>query len=67
MTRLSYYRAKNIMLISTLVSNLIGVAVVRYFTELSSSLLLPDILRLADQIDKFFLPVSFFPPLITGR
>jgi sigma-B regulation protein RsbU (phosphoserine phosphatase) len=64
MTRLSYYRAKNIMLISTLVSNLIGVAVVRYFTELSSSLLLPDILRLADQIDKFFLPVSFILPIV---
>jgi len=64
MTRLSYYRAKNVMLIATLVSNLIGVAIVRYFTELPSSLLLPDILRLADQIDKFFLPVSFILPIV---
>jgi len=64
MTRLTYYRVKNVMLISTLVSNLIGVAIVRYFTQRSSSLLLPDILRIADQIDKFFLPASFILPFV---
>ncbi len=64
MTRLNYYRAKNIMLISTLVSNLIGVAIVRYFTEISGSLLLPKIFHLADKIDKFFLPVSFILPIV---
>lgn len=63
MTLLTYYRVKNVMLISTLVSNLIGVAVVRHFTHGSTLLLLPDILRLADQIDKIFLPASFILPI----
>jgi len=63
MTRLTYYRIKNAMLVSTLVSNLIGVAIVRYFTQRSTLLLSPDIVRLAGQIEKFFLPASFLLPM----
>jgi phosphoserine phosphatase RsbU/P len=59
MTRLTYYRVKNAMLFSILLSNLIGVAIVRYLTQRSTLLPLPDIVRLAEQIDKFFLPASF--------
>jgi len=63
MTRLTYYRVKNAMLVSTLVSNLIGVAIVRYFTQRSTLLLSPDIVRLAGQIEKFFVPASFLLPM----
>lgn len=63
MTRLTYYRVKNVMLISILVSNLIGVAIVLYFTQRSTPLLSPDIVRLAGQIEKFFLPASFLLPM----
>ena len=63
MTRLTYYRVKNAMLFSTLVSNLIPVAIVRYFTQRSTLLLSPDIVRLAGQIEKFFLPASFLLPI----
>jgi hypothetical protein len=63
MTRLTYYRVKNAMLFSILVSNLIGVAIVRYFTHRSTFLLSPDIVRLAGQIEKFFLPAAFLLPM----
>jgi phosphoserine phosphatase RsbU/P len=63
MTRLTYYRAKNMMLLSTLISNLIGVAIVWYFTHGSTSRLSPEILRLGRQIDMFFLPASFLLPI----
>ena len=58
MTRLTYYRVKNAMIFSILVSNLIGVAIAQYFTQRSAFLYLPDIVRLDAQIDKFFLPAS---------
>jgi sigma-B regulation protein RsbU (phosphoserine phosphatase) len=58
MTRLTYYRIKNAMIFSILVSNLIGVAIARYFTQRSVFPYLPDIVRLDAQIDKCFLPAS---------
>jgi sigma-B regulation protein RsbU (phosphoserine phosphatase) len=63
MTRRIYYRVKNAMLFSILVSNLVGVAIVQFFTQRSASMLSPDIARLAKQIDLFFLPASFMIPL----
>jgi len=67
MTRLTYYRVKNAMLFSILVSNAIGVAVVLFFTQRSATMLSPDIVQLVDQIDKFFLPASFLLPLALIR
>jgi len=58
MTRLTYYRVKNAMIFSILISNLIGVAIARYFTQRSVFPYLPDIVRLDAQIDKCFLPAS---------
>jgi len=63
MTRLTYYRVQNSMLFSILISNVIGVAVVQFFTQRSASMLAPEIVRLAEQIDPFFLPASFMLPL----
>ena len=58
MTRLTYYRVKNSMIFSILVSNLIGVAIAQYFTQRYAFISLPDIVRLGAQISKFFLPAS---------
>jgi sigma-B regulation protein RsbU (phosphoserine phosphatase) len=58
MTRLHYYRVKNAMIFSILISNLIGVAIVQYFTQRYAFLSLPDIVRLGTQIDKWFLPAA---------
>jgi sigma-B regulation protein RsbU (phosphoserine phosphatase) len=53
-----YYRIKNAIIFSILISNLIGVAVTQYFTQQYAFLSLPDIVRLGTQIDKCFLPAS---------
>ena len=63
MTKLSYYRVKNAMLFSSLVSNGIGVAVVQFLTQRSASALSPEILRLTEDINQFFLPASFILPI----
>jgi sigma-B regulation protein RsbU (phosphoserine phosphatase) len=64
MTRLTYYRVKNAMLFAALVSNLIGVMIVRLFTQGSTSPLEPDVLQLAGWIEKAFLPFSFLLPMV---
>jgi sigma-B regulation protein RsbU (phosphoserine phosphatase) len=64
MTRLTYYRLSNAMLFSILVSNAIGVTIVRFFTQRSAAELSPGIARLAAQVDQYFLPVSFILPLV---
>ena len=58
MTRMIYYRVKNAMIFSILISNLIGVAIAQYFTQRYAFLSLPDIVRIDAQIDKYFLPAS---------
>jgi sigma-B regulation protein RsbU (phosphoserine phosphatase) len=58
MTRLTYFRLKNAMIFSILISNLIGVAIAQYFTQRSAFPHLPDIVRLGAQIETYFLPVS---------
>jgi sigma-B regulation protein RsbU (phosphoserine phosphatase) len=58
MTRLTYYLVKNAMIFSILISNLIGVAIARYFTQRPAFLSVPDIERLGAQIDTYFLPAS---------
>jgi len=64
MTRLTYYRVKNAMIFSILISNLIGVAIARYFTQRYDFLSLPDIGRLGAQIDKWFLPASLLVSVV---
>jgi hypothetical protein len=59
MSRLTYYRVKNAMLFSSLVSNGIGVAVVQFLTQRSASALSPEILRLLKTLT-IFLPLSYF-------
>lgn len=51
------------MLFSSLVSNGIGVAVVQFLTQRSASALSPEILRLTEDINQFFLPASFILPV----
>ncbi|MBI5582132.1 MAG: SpoIIE family protein phosphatase [Deltaproteobacteria bacterium] len=67
MTKLSYYRVKNAMLFSSLVSNAIGVAMVIFLTQRSTSALPPGILQLAGEINQFFLPASFILPWVLIR
>jgi sigma-B regulation protein RsbU (phosphoserine phosphatase) len=50
------------MLISTLVSNVVGVAVVIFLTQQSADMLPSEILRLTNRIDRFFMPASFMVP-----
>ena len=64
MTKLSYYRVKNTMLFSILISNGIGVAVVQFLTQWSVSALSPEIMRLVEDINRFFLPASFILPFV---
>ena len=58
MKRMIYYRVKNAMIFSILISNLIGVAIAQYFTQRYAFLSLPDIVRIDAQIGKYFLPAS---------
>jgi phosphoserine phosphatase RsbU/P len=67
MTKLSYFRVTNTMLFSTLLSNGIGVAVVQFLIQRSASKLSPEILRLANDINQFFLPASFILPYVVIR
>ncbi|MCU0590727.1 MAG: SpoIIE family protein phosphatase [Desulfobacterales bacterium] len=64
MSRFDYYRAKNSMLISALVSNLVGVAVVIFLTQQSADMLPFEILRLTNRIDRFFMPAAFIVPFV---
>jgi len=64
MSRLAYYRVKNSMLFSTLVSNAVGVAVVIFLTWQSADMLPSEILRLTYRIDRFFMPASFIVPFV---
>ncbi len=67
MTRLGYYRVTNAMLLASLISNGIGVAVIQFLTQQSASALAPEILRLTDGINQFFLPASFLLPFVLIR
>ena len=58
MTRMIYYRVKNAMIFSILISNLIGVAIAQYFTQRYAFLSLPDLVRIDAQIGKYFLSAS---------
>lgn len=62
MSKFAYHRVKNSMLVSTLVSNAIGVAVVIFLGQQSSEQLPADMVRLADRINLFFIPASFLVP-----
>jgi sigma-B regulation protein RsbU (phosphoserine phosphatase) len=64
MTRLTYYRIKNAMIFSILISNLIGVGIAQYFTQRSAFPYLPEIVRLGAQIDKCFLPASLLVSVV---
>ena len=64
MSRLAYYRVKNSMLFSTLVSNAVGVAIILFLTQQSADLLPSEILRLTYRIDRFFMPASFIVPFV---
>lgn len=62
MSKFAYYRVKNSMLFSTLISNVIGVAVVIFLTQQSADMLPSEILRLTYRIDRIFMPASFIVP-----
>ncbi len=62
MSKSAYYRVKNSMLFSTLISNVVGVAVILFLTQQSADMLPSEILRLTYRIDRFFMPASFIVP-----
>jgi len=64
MSRFAYYRVKNSMLVSSLISNVIGVGVVVFLTQQSADMLPSEILRLTHRIDRFFMPASFIVPFV---
>jgi len=59
MSKLSYFRAKNAMLIASLISNAIGVAVIIFITRGISALSAPEIMPLAIRITRIFVPCAF--------
>jgi sigma-B regulation protein RsbU (phosphoserine phosphatase) len=59
-----YYRIKNAMIFSILISNLIGVAIAQYFMQRLAFPYLPDIVRLGTQIDKWFLPAALLMSVV---
>ena len=67
MTKIGYFRVRNAMLFSTFIANAVGVAVVEFLTYHSALALSPEILRLAGDINRFFLPASFILPFIFIR
>ena len=64
MSALSCFRAKNAMLFASLISNAIGVAVIIFFSRGINELFAPEIVPLALQITRFFVPCAFIVPLI---
>ena len=64
MTRLVLFRLKNAMLWANLVSNLIGVAVIRLMAQTSGTGLAPEQERWVTALDKVFLPLSFLVPFL---
>jgi len=59
-----YYRIKNAMIFSILISNLIGVGITQYLTQRSGFPYLPDIVRLGAQIDKWLLPAALLVSVV---
>jgi sigma-B regulation protein RsbU (phosphoserine phosphatase) len=64
MSRFVYFRVKNSLLFSALISNAIGVAVILFLTQQSADMLPSEILRLTYRIDRFFMPASFIVPFV---
>ncbi len=64
MSKLSYFYTKNAMLISSFISNAIGVAVIIFITRGISELFAPEIMPLALGITRIFLPCAFIVALI---
>jgi adenylate cyclase len=54
---------KNAMLLANLISNVIGVQVVQYLTQVFSPMVDPRAVALGDEISSVFLPLSFAVPL----
>jgi sigma-B regulation protein RsbU (phosphoserine phosphatase) len=64
MSRFVYLRVKNSLLVSALISNAIGVAVILFLTQQSADMLPSEILRMTYRIDRFFMPASFIVPFV---
>ena len=64
MSKLSYFRAKNAMLIAGLISNAIGVAVIIFISRGINVLFAPEIIPLALKVTRIFTPCAFIVPLI---
>jgi adenylate cyclase len=60
MTRFKIFRIKNGMLFANFISNLIGVSIVRFFTARTP--VVPEIERISERVDLFFMPLSFLLP-----
>ena len=63
MSRVECFRIKNAMIISNLISNVIGVAVVNLLARISSSTVSEGLFQLMDRTSWWFLPASMFLPL----
>ncbi len=59
MTKFKLFRLKNQMVLGNFISNLIGVTVVGIVIQQSISQPSPGIIKLAERLDMFFMPISF--------
>ena len=64
MSKLSYFRAKNAMLIASFISNVFGVAVIIFISRGTSELFVPEIIPLPLRVTLIFLPCAFIVAFI---
>ena len=63
MSRVECFRIKNAMIISNLISNIIGVAVVNLLARISSSIVSEGLFQHMERTGWWFIPASIFLPL----
>jgi sigma-B regulation protein RsbU (phosphoserine phosphatase) len=63
MSKLSYFRAKNAMLLACLISNAFGVVAIIFFSRGIGQLFTPEIVPLAFKTTRIFLPCAFLIPI----
>jgi len=64
MSALSYFRAKNAMLVASFFSNAMGVAVVVFISRRMGKIFSPEIAPLGSYINSIFIPIAFVTQVI---
>lgn len=63
MKKIDLFRIKNALLFANCISNAFGILVIVFILRRWSDLISPEVLRLADRIHIFFLPLSLIVPI----